>query len=906
MQVLFSLLIQPLEYLLDTVVYTLNREYGIVSVVLIGLSIVVSTLTLPLYSRADALQAGERAKQKEMEGWVKHIRRTFSGDERSMMLARYYRAKAYKPAYALRGILPLLLQIPFFIAAYHYLSNCDLLAGQELGPIADLGERDRLIRFAGMEFNLLPILMTVVNLLSGALYLKESGLKDRLQSLALAMVFLLLLYNCPSGLVFYWLCNNIYSLVKNLYVKVIQNKKFFLTVLLLVPPLHFAFHRMVALEEAGWLEKHGLFFALLCLPLVLFFCGLLRGKGKRTETAGAGDGRIVAAELAALFLLYGLTIPLNVISATPEDFINRYQITSPLLYVGRCMLIYGGAILVWGGLFVRMADAGKYRSIASVLGVILAASCVDFLFFGKAYGSMNAEIRYDHPIAPAMPDKLLNLGILLVLAGIVLLIGKYRRRLLGHMAKAVCAVSLLCGVYWGVKVQKTVAEYRGMGEEKREETGTEFVLDRNGKNVIFIMLDRALAPYIPYIMNERPELEASFDGFCWYPDTLSFGWRTVFASGPAYGGYEYMPDRINDRSDASLMDKHDEALSLMPVLFGEKGYAVNTFDPPYAGYEVVSDLSIFEGLPNVRAANLSFEFLEGEEYEAASASLRDRNLAAYSLMRSCPLFLTETLYDEGNYLTYSAANKDLDIYFLDAYRELEHLPDLTEITEGGAPGMTMIYNIAPHEPCLLQMPDYEPVDVTDNLAWNMDKREAADGSILPLDSRFNRECYCVNMASMLALGRYFDWLREMGVYDNTRIIVVADHGYDQGQLKDMIFMDGELDVMKFNPLLLVKDFDARGFTVSDRFMTNADVPLLAMEGIIEDPVNPFTGKRLTDEDKKGELHVTASPDACPISLPRDGSTVYVNTSNAPWYAVHDSIFKEENWSIWKEEGESWR
>ena len=51
-------------------------------------------------------------------------------------------------------------------------------------------------------------------------------------------------------------------------------------------------------------------------------------------------------------------------------------------------------------------------------------------------------------------------------------------------------------------------------------------------------------------------------------------------------------------------------------------------------------------------------------------------------------------------------------------------------------------------------------------------------------------------------------------------------------------------------MLLVKDFGATGFTTSDTFMTNADVPTLAMAGLIENPVNPFTGNPINSSFKE--------------------------------------------------------
>lgn len=58
-----------------------------------------------------------------------------------MILQTYYRQNHYKPTYVLRGAISLLLEIPFFIAAYRFLSNLQLLQGASFGPIHDLARR---------------------------------------------------------------------------------------------------------------------------------------------------------------------------------------------------------------------------------------------------------------------------------------------------------------------------------------------------------------------------------------------------------------------------------------------------------------------------------------------------------------------------------------------------------------------------------------------------------------------------------------------------------------------------------------------------------------------------------------------------------------------------------------------
>lgn len=52
---------------------------------------------------------------------VNKIKGAFKGDERFMILSTYYRIEKYHPFYSVKEAIPLILQIPFFIAAYKYI-----------------------------------------------------------------------------------------------------------------------------------------------------------------------------------------------------------------------------------------------------------------------------------------------------------------------------------------------------------------------------------------------------------------------------------------------------------------------------------------------------------------------------------------------------------------------------------------------------------------------------------------------------------------------------------------------------------------------------------------------------------------------------------------------------------------
>ena len=222
---LYKLLIGPLELLFETVFAVANRSIANPGFVIVVLSLAMNFLVLPLYRRADALQEAERIREAKMKPEVAHIRKHFKGDERFMILQAYYRLNGYHPTNALNGSFVLLLEIPFFIAAYRFLSNLSILQGTAFGPIQDLGKPDALIQLGGMSFNLLPLLMTAINLLSATVYMRGFPIKNKVQMVGIALVFLLLLYDSPAGLVFYWTLNNLFSLAKNICYKLRNPRK---------------------------------------------------------------------------------------------------------------------------------------------------------------------------------------------------------------------------------------------------------------------------------------------------------------------------------------------------------------------------------------------------------------------------------------------------------------------------------------------------------------------------------------------------------------------------------------------------------------------------------------------------------------------------------------------------------
>ena len=186
--------------------------------------------------------------------------------------------------------------------------------------------------------------------------------------------------------------------------------------------------------------------------------------------------------------------------------------------------------------------------------------------------------------------------------------------------------------------------------------------------------------------------------------------------------------------------------------------------------------------------------------------------------------------------------------FLNSYVVLKNLSKITVINDNTENTFFMMANDTTHDPCILQEPDYTPAAVVDNSSYdvNMANRYTVEGKTMQMNSIEQVRHYHINMAAFLTLGEWFDYLRANGVYDNTRIIIVADHGRALGQFR---ITCNNQDMECFMPLLLVKDFNSKGFNTSYELMTNGDTPMLATKGLIKNPVNPFTGKSLTHNAK---------------------------------------------------------
>ena len=901
---LYTLLIKPLVFMIELIYMGIYRVLLKPGLAIIGLSLVVNFLILPLYRRADALQEAERSKQDSMKHWVDHIKKTFKGDERYMLLQTYYRQQNYHPLYALKSSISLLLQIPFFIGAYLFLSNLTMLKGCSFGPIPDLGSPDGMLTVAGITINVLPILMTVINLVSGAIYSKGFPLSSKLQQLALTLLFLVLLYDRPAGLVLYWTLNNLFSLGKNIFLKVLKHPKEVFAAAAAVFGT-FVFYKLFRKKmDSNRIKYLVLTLVILVTYLPLVWLILQKKCPKFVERLRGSDEKPKTKTflLAAVFLtlLIGFLIPLSVITASPIEFVNKLDYHNPIRYPLWNTVLAAGLFLVWGGIFYYLASNRAKRVFCIVYFASSVCAIVNYMAFGKGLGQISSILVFDDtPMFPT-PMILANLLLMIGLIVLCLLIWRFRRSLV----PALCIIGILgiagLSVSNLVTMQSRLASEKEMlfadGEGSSDKVEPIFRLSTKGKNVIVLMMDRAIGYLFPYILKQRPELKEQLSGFTWYSNTLAYGTHTNFGSPPLYGGYEYTPLEMNRRSDLLLVEKQNQALKLMPILFEENGYEVTICDPPYAGYTWTPDLSVFSDFPDMKTYNTMGSYASGySQFDESYSSIRDRNFFFYSVMKTLPLFAQRPLYDDGRYCASEKPN-EVSESFLKSYTVLQLLPELTEISDEEVDTFLSLCNKATHETALLQMPDFELTAKVDNSDYFDPDFYEIDGVKLnllnqgePTGLRFKH--FCINVASFMQIGKWFDYLREKGVYDNTRIIICSDHGYRINALEN-IYDKNLVDAGKFDCLLMVKDFGDTELKEDHTFMTNADVPTLTFEDLILDPVNPFTGKAVNSDEKTAHPQIVTDSDNWKTT---ENNSYAFDTKEQYWYTVEKDVLDLSNW-----------
>ncbi|MEO7852212.1 MAG: membrane protein insertase YidC [Rubrivivax sp.] len=198
----FTILAKPLFWLLTNLHAVLgNWGWAIVALVVL--------LKMAFYwLNAHAYRS--MAKMKAVAPKVTELRERYKDKPQQMQqeMMRIYREEKVNP---LGGCLPIVAQMPFFIALYWVLlSSVEMRDAPWILWIHDLSQRD--------PFFILPVLMTLSTLFQTWLNPTPPDPMQARMMWIMPMVFSVMFFFFPAGLVLYWLTNNILSIAQQWFI----------------------------------------------------------------------------------------------------------------------------------------------------------------------------------------------------------------------------------------------------------------------------------------------------------------------------------------------------------------------------------------------------------------------------------------------------------------------------------------------------------------------------------------------------------------------------------------------------------------------------------------------------------------------------------------------------------------
>lgn len=197
--------------------YKVSKNWGIALILFsLAVFIIMSPLSIISFSSMKRMQ--------ELQPLIEELKVKYKDNPQKMHkeTMELYRVKKINP---FGGCLPLLLQMPIFIALYQALMRFINLNGAQFWWIKDLSQPDKfklpsMLPMVGSKtFNLLPIIMIITMLVQQKLTAGKASQdastaqQQKMMSLFMAVFFGIMFYSMPAGLVLYWTVNSILMLL---------------------------------------------------------------------------------------------------------------------------------------------------------------------------------------------------------------------------------------------------------------------------------------------------------------------------------------------------------------------------------------------------------------------------------------------------------------------------------------------------------------------------------------------------------------------------------------------------------------------------------------------------------------------------------------------------------------------
>ncbi|MBN1552301.1 membrane protein insertase YidC [bacterium] len=192
-----------------------------------GLSIIILTIAIKVVLfPLSHMSMKSMKKMQEIQPLAKQIQERFRKEPRKMQeeLGKLYRKHGVSP---MGGCLPMLIQIPVFISLYQILMYSIEMRGASFLWAKDLSQPDTIFTIPGINlpFNPLVLVMGITMFIQQKMTPSAGDPRQAKMMMFMPIIFTAMFWQFPSGLVLYWLVNNLLTILQQYIMNRAQEPK---------------------------------------------------------------------------------------------------------------------------------------------------------------------------------------------------------------------------------------------------------------------------------------------------------------------------------------------------------------------------------------------------------------------------------------------------------------------------------------------------------------------------------------------------------------------------------------------------------------------------------------------------------------------------------------------------------
>jgi YidC/Oxa1 family membrane protein insertase len=218
----FAFIAKLIESLLVFIQASTALSWGLSIIIF---SIIIKLIMLPVSLMTSKSQEKASKITSQLQPQLKAIKSKYDGEIAHNKIMKAHKDLGVTPFYTLKPMLSFLIQIPVLIAVFNALGEMPQLLNQSFLWFEDLSKPDSLmalnlqIPLLGTDLNLMPIVMTIITLLSTVFHSDKhasqvDNKKQKFKLYLMAAGFLVLFYPFPVAMVMYWALANLWQFVQ--------------------------------------------------------------------------------------------------------------------------------------------------------------------------------------------------------------------------------------------------------------------------------------------------------------------------------------------------------------------------------------------------------------------------------------------------------------------------------------------------------------------------------------------------------------------------------------------------------------------------------------------------------------------------------------------------------------------